>query len=290
MLGIGLFDTIFAPQFASISPMFRVDLPAYRGPLDLLLYLVRREELDLTTLALAKIVDSYIEFLDVLQEIDVNAAADFIETASLLVELKSQAVLPSSSDQESEAAAIEEPPEGLVRRLLEYRQIRDAASVLEEMSQRWQERYPRLADDLPPRGQKPGEQPIADLEIWDLVSAFGRLMRESKSPAPPQVIFDETPIHVHMQRIHLRLCHEQCVWFDDLFQPGMHKSTLIGIFLATLELTRHHGVRAEQEHGSGPIRLVKNTGFSDQLRLAEVDHYDSSDSMEKKTAESGTPK
>ena len=81
---------------------FRVDLPAYRGPLDLLLFLVRRHELDLTTLALASLVDQFLEYLDVLQEIDVGAASDFLEMASILVEMKSQSVVPRQDEETPE--------------------------------------------------------------------------------------------------------------------------------------------------------------------------------------------
>lgn len=253
---------------------FRVDLPAYRGPLDLLLYLVRRHELDLTTLSLAAIVEQFLDYLEVLQELDVNGAGDFLDVASTLVELKSQAVLPRPAAEEGEEAAVEDPQEHLVERLLEYKRLRDAASVLEEMGQQWQQRYPRMSDDLPPRQNKLGDQPIADLEMWDLVSAFGRIMRESKGPPPSQVIQDDTPIHVYMQRIHARVRDEEAVLFNDLFTLGMHKSALIGMFLAMLELTRHHGLRAEQDPQSGDIRIVRSAAFSDQLQVHEVDNYD----------------
>jgi segregation and condensation protein A len=255
---------------------FRIDLPAYRGPLDLLLYLVRRSELDLTTLSLSSIVDQFVQYLDVLSELDVNYASDFLEMAAILLELKSQAVLPRQDEQTTGDAVIDEPQEGLVERLLEYRQFRDASSVIEELGVRWQQRYARLSDDLPARQNKLGDQPIADLELWDLVSAFGRIMRESKGPPKAEVIQDETPIHVHMQRIHLRLTNENAVEFNDLFEPGMHKTTLIGIFLAMLELTRHHGVRAEQDSQTGDIRIIKSANFSDDLRVNEVDNYDAS--------------
>lgn len=253
---------------------FRVDLPAYRGPLDLLLYLVRRHELDLTKLSLATIVEQFFEYLEVLQELDVNGAGDFLDLASTLVELKSQAVLPRPEVEEGEEPALEDPQEHLIERLLEYKRLRDAASVLEEMGQRWQQRYPRMSEDLPPRQNKLGDQPIADLELWDLVSAFGRIMRENKGPAPTAVIQDDTPIHVYMQRIHARICTEEEVHFNDLFAAGMHKTALIGMFLAMLELTRHHGLRAEQDPRSGDIRIVKSANFSDQLQVDEVDNYD----------------
>jgi segregation and condensation protein A len=253
---------------------FRVDLPAYRGPLDLLLFLVRRHELDLTTLSLSAVVDQYCGYLEILQEIDVDAASDFLDLASLLVELKSQAVLPRPEENEAAAEIIEDPQDMLVQRLLEYKRLREASAVLDEMGQRWQNRYGRLAEDLPPRQNKLGEQPISDLEVWDLVSAFGRILRESKGPPAAQVVQDDTPIHVHMQRIHLRVCNEDCVLFNDLFHAGMHKTTLIGIFLAMLELTRHHGIRAEQDPESGDIRILKAANFSQQLQVNEVDNYD----------------
>jgi segregation and condensation protein A len=253
---------------------FRVDLPAFRGPLDLLLFLVRRHELDLTNLALANLVNQFQDYLDILREIDVNLAGDFLDMATVLLEMKSQAVLPRQDEEPAEIDGLDEPQEGLVQRLLEYKQYRDAASVIEEMGQRWQDRYGRLSDDLPARQNKLGDQPIADLELWDLVSAFGRIMRESMPPPQAQVIQDETPIHVHMQRIHLRLRNEDSVLFNDLFEPGMHKTTLIGIFLAMLELTRHHGVQAEQDARTGEIRIVKSVSFNDQLQVHEVDNYD----------------
>lgn len=253
---------------------FRVDLPAYRGPLDLLLYLVRRHELDLTTLSLAVLVDQFLGYLELLQELDVNGAGDFLDVASTLVELKSQAVLPRPEAEEGEEPAIDDPQEHLVERLLQYKRLRDAASVLDEIGQQWQQRYPRMSDDLPPRQNKLGDQPIADLEMWDLVSAFGRIMRESKGPPASQVIQDDTPIHVYMQRIHGRVRDEDAVLFNDLFTAGMHKSALIGMFLAMLELTRHHGLRAEQDPRSGDIRIVKSPEFVDQLQVHEVDNYD----------------
>ncbi|WP_153555382.1 segregation and condensation protein A [Roseimaritima sediminicola] len=252
---------------------FRLELPAYRGPLDLLLYLVRRQELDVTGLHLTRVVDQFVEYLDVLQELDLTDVGEFLELASTLVELKSQAVLPAPPADEDEV--VEDPQEELVQRLLEYKQVRDAAGVLDEMSERWQQRFPRMADSLPPRQVDPGSQPIADLELWDLVSAFGRLMRESKGPPPTEVIYDDTPIHVYMQRIHTRLCEVERVALVDLVEGGMHKSALIGLFLAMLELTRHHGCAAEDDADSGDIVLVRGENFSPSLNVSEVDNYDS---------------
>lgn len=252
---------------------FRVDLPAYRGPLDLLLYLVRRQELDIVALSLTKVVEQFLEYLDVLQELNMNYVEDFLDLASTLIELKSQAVLPAPPRDDDEEV-VEDPQEELVQRLLEYKQIRDAAGVLDEMSDRWQQRFPRLNDSLPPRQIDPGNQPIADLELWDLVSAFGRIMRESKGPPPTEVIYDDTPIHVYMQQIHARLHDVERVALADLVEGGMHKSALIGLFLAMLELTRHHGCVATEDEQTGDIVLVRGTAWQADLNVSEVDNYD----------------
>lgn len=252
---------------------FRIELPAYRGPLDLLLFLVRRQELDITTMSLTRVVDQFIAHLEILQELDLTGAADFLDLASTLVELKSQAVLPRPAEEEDEAM-VDDPQEQLVQRLLEYKQVRDAASVLDEMSDRWQRRFPRLADSLPARHVDPGSQPIADLELWDLVSAFGRIMREAKGPPPTEVIYDDTPIHVYMQRLHARLLESDRVPLIDMIEGGMHKSALIGLFLAMLELTRHHGCAAEQSPDGGDILIVRGSRFSASLNVNEVDNYD----------------
>lgn len=250
---------------------FRIELPAYRGPLDLLLYLVRRQEVRLAEMSLSKIVDQYLEYLDVLQELDLTDVGDFLDLASTLIELKSQAVLPKIVDESAEPT-IQDPQEELVERLLQYKEIRDASAVLEEMGQRWQQRYERLADDLPTRRVDLGDQPIVDLEIWDLVSAFGRIMREAAGPPPTEVIYDDTPIHVYMQQIHQQLRHHPRVALVDLVRGGVHKSSLIGWFLATLELTRHHGAAVEQdEHGE--IYVVRTDRYSEQLDVNAVDNY-----------------
>lgn len=252
---------------------FRVELPVYNGPIDLLLYLARRQEVSLMEVSLSKVVQQYSDYLEILQELDLTDVGDFLDFASILVELKSQAVLPKTVEEDEQAdQQIDDPQSELVERLLQYKEIRDAASVLDEMAGRWQLRYERMSDDLPRRRVDPGDQPIADLEIWDLVSAFGRIMREAAGPPQTEVIYDETPIHVYMKKIHLRLADQSRVPLLDLVDAGIHKSALIGWFLATLELTRHHGAAIEEDE-SGDIVIVKTNDYSESLAVDEIDNY-----------------
>jgi segregation and condensation protein A len=223
---------------------FSVELDDFRGPLDLLLYLVRKHELDVVDLPLARIIDQYLEFISVLELIDVDAVGDFLDMASTLIEIKSRMVLPGEEEVQEE---LDDPRRDLVRRLLEFKQYRDAASMLEEQSRQWRERYARVAIDAPVRSLEPHEQPIREVELWDLVSAFGRVLKQKTSAqGPTHIRYDDTPIHVFMQRINSRLQSEGRVAFVDFFDSAVHKSTLIGMFLAVLQLMRYQHARAAQ--------------------------------------------
>jgi segregation and condensation protein A len=105
--------------------------------------------------------------------------------------------------------------------------------------------------------------PIAKIEVWDLVSAFGRILKAKYKPPTQEISYDDTPIQVYMQRIHSRLADGQRVELHEFLQPGMHKSALIATFLATLELTRYHGVQAVQGELDGGLVLQRGEGFSE---------------------------
>jgi segregation and condensation protein A len=146
--------------------------------------------------------------------------------------------------------------------------------MLEERSRDWQQHYPRLASDLPPRQIDPAGQPIQEVELWDLVSALGRIMREAQSVQPQAIVYDDTPIQVYMQRIHVRLVENRRAAFSDMFEPGMHKSAIVGVFLAVLELVRHHSVEAKQNDLHGEIWIVASDGFDPAREIGGGDDYE----------------
>ena len=232
---------------------FCIDLNIYRGPLDLLLFLVKKHELDILNIPMTLITEQYLDYIAVLEQIDVNAVGDFLVMASMLIEIKSLEVLPGEEVIEEE---IEDPRRELVQQLLAYKEYYDAANELEARSKEWQLNFPRLENDIPRRPKSWADEPIREVELWDLVSAFGRIVRENAPSAKHQVVYDDTPISTHIQRIHARLKLEETVTFDSLFEPGLHKSTMIGIFLAVLEMVRHEYATVEQEELFGKITIV----------------------------------
>ena len=250
---------------------FKVALSIFEGPLDLLLYLVRRHELEVTDIPITLVTEQYLEYLSVLEQIDVNAVGEFLDMASTLIEIKSRMVLPRVEEMETE---IEDPRQELVQRLLEYKQYRDAASMLAERGRQWRGRFARLTQELPPRTIDPADQPIGQVELWDLVSALGRLMREQQTPpVESNIRYDETPIHIYMQQIHARLVEEQRVAFSTLFEQLVHRSAYVGMFLAVLELIRHGWARGEQPIIFGEIWLEQGeVPLPDHLQVvAEFD-------------------
>ena len=250
---------------------FRVELDVFRGPLDLLLYLVRKHEVEIVDIPIAPITDQFLEYLGVIKELDVNAVGDFLDMASTLVEIKSRSVLPRGGEVEDE---LSDPRQELVQRLLEYKKFKDAASMLEERSREWQQRFGRLASDRPEQGPDLSEQELHEVDLWDLVSAFGRIMREVQAAKPSNIVYDDTPIHVYMAQINQRLIDEGRLKFRDLFRPGMHKSALIGMFLAVLELVRHHQVRTEQNQLFGEISVLPGPSANAELDVSKVDTYE----------------
>ncbi len=252
---------------------FRVQLDVFRGPLDLLLYLVRRNELEVTEISVSRIAEQFLEFLDSGVPLDVDTAAEFLAMAGWLAEIKSHEVLPR---QESAIAETEEPiRDELVRRLLEYKKYRDAAYELEEKARAWQQTFRRLTDDLGSADRDPAEEPLQDVQLWDLVNAFVRVVKELDLTSPPAILYDDTPIRVFMERIYLRLQRERHIAFSRLFEKGMHKSTLIGIFLACLELVRHGQVRIEQRELFGEIHLHLPEHAPTEASWEDVSDYQS---------------
>ncbi|NLE38173.1 MAG: segregation/condensation protein A [Pirellulaceae bacterium] len=250
---------------------FRVDLDTFRGPLDLLLYLVRKHEVDVTDIPIAPITAQYLEYLAVIEQLDVNAVGEFLAVASTLIEIKSQQVLPRGDEVDD---AVDDPREELVRRLLEYKRFRDAASILDEQGRNWQQRFARLGSDLPPRGRDLSEEPIHEVELWDLVNAFGLIIRKTEASRPSSIVYDDTPIHVYMAKIHALVLERGHMSFSDLFEPAMHKTTLISIFLAVLELVNHERLLVEQNELFGEIWLLPRADRVEPLDLSGVSNYD----------------
>ncbi|MCI0681399.1 MAG: segregation/condensation protein A [Gemmataceae bacterium] len=230
---------------------YRVELDNFRGPMDLLLWLVKHNEVDIYDIPIAIILEQFNAYLDLIQFIDVELAGEFLLTAATLMEIKSRMLLPRVPEAE---AADEDPRLELVKQLIEYKKYKEAAALLERQAEKQLTRLARLPSERP--AFDPAQQPLRKVELWDLVSAFGRLMRETIALQPKQIIMDETPIQVHMERILDRLRHAGRLSFADVFTPPHTRGRLLGIFLAILELIKGRKIQAEQAEPFDTVWIV----------------------------------
>lgn len=244
---------------------YRVQLDVFTGPLDLLLYLIRRDELDIQDIPLARLTAQYLEYVRLLEQIDPNTAGDFLVMASTLIELKSRALLPTPP---LEAEDDDDPRKMLVKQLLEYKRFKDAAEALGSAADVRAQRYIRLPADLP-RDLEGVE--LEEAQVWDLLSAFGRVMSSiGQGPGFHKVVYDDTPIEEYKMYLLDQLENRGTVKFLTLFDACATRSEIIGVFLAILELIRGRRVRAEQDTLHGEIYL---------FRLEEM-HFDDEEEEE----------
>ncbi len=236
---------------------YRVELDRFSGPLDLLLFLVRRNELDLLDLPISHVIGQFQRYLAALQFLDIDLAGDFVVMASTLIEIKSRLVLPGPEEvEEMPLDTPDDPRSGLIQQLLEYKKFKEAATALEERAAEWQERYPRLSNERPDAARDVSSDRIKDVELWDLISALSRVLEKKVVDEESKIRYDDTPISVYVEQIGQKVRDEGRAEFTRLFDSTSQRSRIVGIFLAILELLRHHGFRAEQAGEFGEITIL----------------------------------
>ncbi len=230
---------------------YRVQLDVFSGPLDLLLYLIRRDEVDIYDIPIARLAEQYLAHLRMLEHLDPDAAGDFLVMASTLVEMKSRALLPTPPLEGLDEG--EDPRAPLVRQLLEYKRFKDAARALGSAADERGKRYVRCPANLPKELE--GVE-LEEAQVWDLLAAFTKVMTAiGHGPGEHAVRYDDTPVELYAGEILAILEQDGPTTFQALFARGFERIELVGWFLALLELIRTHRVRAEQELTFGTIYL-----------------------------------
>ena len=223
---------------------FKVALDVFSGPMDLLLHLVKKHEVDVTEVPIATIAAEFVAHIDVLEELAIDQVGEFVELASVLLEIKARALVPRPEETEEPVDLVRED---LVQRLLEYRQYRDAAALLEDRARQWELRFARTPVDAAVARGAPAEVTIGDVHVWDLVGAMARVLAKREKRRPRQIVHDDTPIETHIERIEALLAGQGRAAFTELFDAGMPRSRVVGIFLAVLELVRRGRIVTRQE-------------------------------------------
>lgn len=234
---------------------YRVNLDIFAGPLDLLLYLVRKEEVDIYDIPIAKITDQYIRYIEILKSLDIDLASDFLVMAATLMEIKSAMLLPRAEPDQLQEQDLADPRAELIRQLLEYKRFKDAANLLEAAADEHGQRFSRPAGIERLRPDAEPELDIEQVSVWDLLEAFDSICKATGTITDTRHIKDDTPIDLYQIEILARLQTEGPMPFERIFERAPSRVVMIGLFLALLELIRAKLVWAEQpESPSAALR------------------------------------
>jgi segregation and condensation protein A len=255
---------------------FEAKLTIFQGPLDILLLLVRRGEVDPREIPVAEVVEQFFQYLVQNPEEFLAEAGEFVALLSLLLEVKSQYLLPHADESPVEIEYQQQ--ERIVERLLTYEQYRRAALMLEERARKWRDCFPRMVHDLTPE-----RQPVSALQpasIWDLFAAFQKVLQEAEAAKPASIIYDEVPIHVYMERIMESIRAKGRIAFRQLFDARMSRVTVVNMLLAILELVVLRKIAVEQPQLFGEIWLVLREEVSpaSQMLSSESSSFGTQDS------------
>jgi len=242
---------------ASDEPSYRVKLDVYSGPMDLLLYLIRKNEVDIHDIPVGTITDQYMEFVDSMHVTDLDTAGEFLVMAATLLEIKARIMLPTETFGDDE----DDPRNELVRQLMEYRAFKERAGQLTDMKSAMDQRFPRGIPFTDNRGRELDESSLKEVELWDLVSAFSKMLSQTSINMPSTLHEDDLPVSQYMARLMERLAESESeIAFEDAFIGARTRVQAIGIFLALLELAKQLRVRIFQHSLFGDIRI----GISDE--------------------------
>ena len=240
---------------------YKIRLEVFEGPLDLLLYLIKKEELNIYNIPITTITKQYLEYLNLMEMLDLDIAGEFLVMAATLMQIKSKMLLPP--DPDTVDLQEEDPRAELVRRLLEYKAFKDAAEKLQDFEEKRGLHFARFGiqreiteGDLP--AGRHGS-PFLSVSLFDLITAFGNVLANLPAETYHQVVSDEFTVAEKIQNISERLLRYGKVYFSQLFKEAKNKFEAITIFLALLELIRLKEVCIAQVSHFEEIEISKNT-------------------------------
>jgi segregation and condensation protein A len=250
------------PDFESAIDAVPIRLDNFEGPLDLLLYLIKKNEVSIYDIPIALITAQYLDTIQLMQELDLDVAGEFLVMAATLIHIKSRMLLPRPETAAGVEGEEDDPRDALIRRLLEHEKFKAAAGLLHEREQvraaQWQRPDTRVADIA-------GDdyEPELEVDLFSLLAAFQAVIDRAK--ARPHLLLppEQIPIEVRIAQLLERLSETQACGFEELFADVADRSGLIVTFLALLEMIRLKLVRVFQSASFGVIRVYKRSRPAD---------------------------
>jgi segregation and condensation protein A len=234
---------------------YTIRTESFEGPFDLLMHLIKKNEIDIYNIPIAAITRQYLDYLDVMQELNLDIAGDFLVMASTLIHIKSRMLLPLSADEEAGEEEVEDPRAELVARLLEYQKYKDASIDLGQRELLGRDVFarsfaaPELAEALPE------EEPL-DVELFDLIEAFRRVLAAVPAETFHEVGAEGPSMADRINELLLLLQGMEAAGFEEMFIGSATREEVIVTFLAILELCRLKMVRLAQAQSFGKIWII----------------------------------
>lgn len=241
----------------------KVQLDVFEGPLDLLLYLVKKEEVDIYEVNLTKIATQFIEYIEVMRELDLEVAGEFLVMAATLMYIKSRELLPVDQQVQAEDEDdAEDPRWELIRRLVEYKKFKDAAAQLQEKEALQGDVYPRLPGKI--EFAPNGAVPKPELSVFDLISAVGSILKRINQVEKTSDVFeDKWTVSDKIDHLLKLTQSKPRMRFSELFADSTSRLEVVTTFLALLELIRLKVLTAMQPEPFSEIEIA-STGSSPQ--------------------------
>jgi segregation and condensation protein A len=234
-----------------------VKLPVFEGPLDLLLYLIKKDELDIYDIPIEKITSQYLDYLRLIKMLDLEVAGDYLVVAATLVYIKSRVILPHDQRPPEDEAEEDDPRWELVRQLVEYKKYKDAAFELQQCLARQENIHARGGTVKPDLGTD-GSLPFDKVGLFDLLAVFQKVLaRASKDEDLKDIFEDRFTVSDKIQFIQDQIARRNRLVFEELFVDGATRTEIVVTFLAILELIRLKQISVAQEGPFAPIELVK---------------------------------
>ncbi len=236
---------------------YKIKLKVFEGPLDLLLYLINKEEIDVYDIPIADVTMQYLEYLDIMRFLDLNVAGEFIAMAATLMHIKSKLLLPPE-EAETETEELD-PREELVNKLVEYKRFKEAADKLKDIETSAQEFFPRLSrEGARMVASAQPEEPYFEASLFDLISAFSTALKDVPREVFQEVIADEFTVEGKIHDLLHLLRKSPRILVTTLFEKARHKIEIIAIFLALLELIRLKEILVVQKKLFAEIEIIRN--------------------------------
>lgn len=231
---------------------YKVQLDVFEGPLDLLLYLIRKEEVDIYDIPIERITTQYMQYLELMRMLDLNIAGEFLVMAATLMMIKSRMLLPPEERPELEEEE-EDPRWDLVRQLIEYKKFKDAALHLETLEALQHDVFLRGGDAVHLGPQS--DVALRDVSIFDLISAFGEVLKRVKTEELQEIFAERVTVAEMIDSVMQRVRREGRLAFSALFSGTASRAEIVCTFLAILELIRLQQIVAIQERAFGEILI-----------------------------------